>query len=147
MKKYIITLFLMMHIAVIYSQSPLKDEHLRVVSFYGEKVIINKTLVSYTITGKTTYSNINIPINIFITSNELSGNIRINSKKLREDILLSFKCIHKKMTYEGLVYSFYDDNDEVASYTIPKDGSHQNLFISFKDGSSYLFTISKYEQL
>lgn len=147
MKKNIVTLFLIMHIAVIYSQSPIKDKHLIVESFYGEKVIVNKTVVSYTVTGKTTYSNINIPFNIFITSNDLSGIIRINSKKLREDILLRFKCIHKKMTYLGLMYSFYDDDDEVASYTIPKDGSHQELYISFKDGSSYLFTISKYDQL
>mgnify|MGYP003611035023 CR=1 FL=1 len=147
MKKNILILFLIMNITMIYSQSPVEDDHLRVKAFYGEKVIVNKKVVSYTITGKTTYSNINIPFNIFITSNDLSGTIRINSKKLREDIMLRFNCIHKKMTYLGLMYSFYDDDGEVASYTIPKDGSHQELYMSFKDGSSYLFTISKYDQL
>jgi hypothetical protein len=148
MKKIFLTLFLIVNIAAIYSQQTLEELHLRVEAFYGKKVIINKKVVSYTYTsnGKTK-SDINIPMYIFINSDDKSASIRINSINLREDILLQFKCIHKKIGYDGITYTLYGDDNEIASYNIPKDGSHHGLYITLNKNDSYLFTISKYNQL
>lgn len=145
-----------MNMSIIYSQSHKLDDHV-FEQLYGKQVLINKTVASYTyiITkgnskGKL-YSNIKLPFYININSDKSSASIRINSKALREDIFIEFQCIHKLIYDDMIYYQFYGYNNERVSYTIPKDGSHQNLSISLRDENnninSYSFTISKYEQL
>lgn len=160
MKKIILFLILFTNIVITYSQDHVDEEH----SFellYGKKVIINKTVVSYTLlkskvnndklSNTKIKSDINIPFYIFIKSNNSSASIRINSKKLREDIFMEFKCIHKVVSYDYTTYDFYGYKNQHVSYIIPKDGSHHSLSIRAldqnKNGEDIDFTISKYDQL
>lgn len=160
MKKTYFILFLMMNVSVLYSQVHSESVH-TFENLFGPTVIINKTVTAYTYSvskikndkadkGKL-YSDINIPIYIIIKSDKSSASIRINSKELREDIFMEFNCIHKNTGNDFIRYDFYGSKYISASYNIPKDGSHQDLYISSLDennnGSSYYFTISKYEEL
>ncbi len=158
--KRIILFLLLANITISCSQEITCKEH-PFETLDGKKVIINKTVASYTLSHSKVdnyklsnmkiESDINIPYNIFIKSDESSGSIRINSKKLREDIFIEFKCIHKVMSYNYIQYVFYVNKNQEVTYTIPKDGSHHSLTILLLDkdkkGESLDFTISMYEQL
>ena len=129
---------------------------------FGERVFLNKKIISYTIyqtntkngitdEGKMNNPNENNPYNILISSNENSAYIRINNKNLREDLFYNFEKIYKLDEGENITYNFVNNSKCSASLWIPKNNDHQKLLIdcndSSKNGYFLIFKISKLEQL
>ena len=129
---------------------------------FGERVFLNKKIISYTIyqtntkngitdEGKMNNPNENNPYNILIWSNENSAYIRINNKNLREDLFYNFEKIYKLDEGENITYNFVNNSKCSASLWIPKNNDHQKLLIDCKDSSKngyfLIFTISKLDQL
>lgn len=161
MKKNILVFLAFISGVILYSQELSKEEAIYERFFHAEKVIINKTVASYTLTSteikngedykNKIKSDINLPYYIFIKSNEISASIRINSQKIREDIVVNFKSIYKYKSDDSIIYEFLGNENYTVFYNIPNDGSHHNFYLEYKDenktGTRLFFIISKYEQL
>ena len=117
---------------------------------FGERVFLNKKIISYTIyqtntkNGITDEGKMNNP-------NENSATIRVNNKNLREDLFYNFEKIYKLDEGENITYNFVNNSKCNASLWIPKNNDHQKLLIDCKDSSKngyfLIFTISKLDQL
>ncbi|MGV8914095.1 MAG: hypothetical protein ACOH1X_01465 [Kaistella sp.] len=130
----------------------------------GKPVLINKQVVSYTISHaeikngknsevKMNNPSVNNPYNIFITSDESKAIIRINNKNLREDMVYNFKKIYKILSKDSSPDQYNFTNSECnATYFVPKNiEEHQSLIIgcenSSRNGLVLIFTISQLDEL
>ncbi len=155
--KKILLMFCVISINLAFSQTPNnKEEFYKVI---GKRVFINKDAIAYTFTTftktngnttqKTNSPSVDSPFQIFIKTDEKSSTIRINNKNTREDIFLEFNKIYKyKYDEKNQGYQFVGDNKYEATYIIPNNSKdNQSLIIDMNNGTSYFFTISKFNDI
>ncbi|MBF8456368.1 hypothetical protein IV494_04160 [Kaistella sp. G5-32] len=143
-------------------KSQIQDQS-RYYDFVGKRVLINKSIVAYSVSestivaGKIQETTHNTPSEknpfiIYISSTDDNASIRINNKNFREDIIYTFQKLYKMKASDSKYeeYNFINGKCD-AGYLIPKNNEHQSLIISCldskKDGFTVQMTISQFDEL
>lgn len=154
-------LFLFVGISHAFSQNSEFTDPFYEKIMRGEKVVLNKTVASYNASISKLTNNLDEgsglkldlknPYKIYFTSNGNLVQIRINSNKIREDIIIPFKAIYKVKNSNSIEYAFVGTTGCDASYIIPTNGENHTFSMKIKDenGNGWYFygIISKFEQL